>query len=100
MRDTCHNIIPMQILDNVFKKCANRRVSRASGKQGRPPLQHMLILTSFTSLLSFLYDSFLLFLSGNARLHSFSDKVPHPPPNPIFQNSLHRQFMLIKYVVS
>ena len=70
MRDTCHIIIPMEMLDNVFKKYANRRASRASGKRGRPPLQHMLILTSFTSLLSFLYDSFPLFLTGNARLHS------------------------------
>ena len=50
--------------------------------------------------ISSLYDSFPLFLTGNARLHSQSDKVPHPPPHPVFQNSIHRQFMLIKYAFS
>ena len=33
-------------------------------------------------------------------MHSQSDKVPHPPPHPVFQNSIHRQFMLIKYAFS
>ena len=33
-------------------------------------------------------------------MHSHSDKVPHPPPHPVFQNSIHRQFILIKYVFS
>ena len=38
-----------------------------------------------------------------ARLHSQSGKLPHPPPhppNPVFKNSLHRQFIHVIYVVS
>ena len=34
------------------------------------------------------------------RLHPQSNKVPHPPPHPVFQNSIHRQFMLIEYTFS
>ena len=33
-------------------------------------------------------------------MHSQSDKVIHPPPHPVFQNSIHRQFILIKYAFS
>ena len=54
----------------------------------------------YIAFISSLYDSFPLFLTGNARLHSQSDKVPYPPPSLVFQNSLHRQFIHIKYVVS
>ena len=46
------------------------------------------------ALISFLFDSFPLFLTGNASFHSNSDKLsypPPPPPNPIFKNSLHWQ---------
>ena len=45
-------------------------------------------------------DSFPLFLTGNAWLHSQSDKVLHPPHQPGITNFLQLQFMLIKYVVS
>ena len=44
---------------------------------------------------SSLYASFPLFLTGNARLHSQSDKVPHPHPNPVFENSPYRQLILV-----
>ena len=51
-------------------------------ERSRPPLPHMLILVIAIASFSSLYDSFPLFLTGNARLHSHLDKLPHPPPQP------------------
>ena len=47
---------------------------------------------------SSLYDSFPLLMNGNARLHCQTN--PHPPPNHVFKDSLHWQFMPIIYAVS
>ena len=52
------------------------------GKGCRPPLRCMLIFLGENALISSLFDSFPLFLTGNASLHSNSDKLSYPPPHP------------------
>ena len=52
-------------------------------ERGRPPLPHMLILVIAIASFSSLYDSFPLFLTGNARLHSHLDDIPLHLPNPL-----------------
>ena len=42
----------------------------------------MLIFLGENALISSLFDSFPLFLTGNASLHSNSDKLSYPPPPP------------------
>ena len=46
-------------------------------------LPHMLILVIAIASFSSLYDSFPLFLTGNARLHSHLDDIPLHLPNPL-----------------
>ena len=62
----------------------------------------MLILySSFISLLSVLcFIHFLYFWPETLDCALIQTKFLTLPPNPVFQNSLHRQFILIKYVVS
>ena len=74
----------------------------SSGKRGSPPLRNMLILySSFISLLSVLcFIHFLYFWPETLDCAFIQTKFLTLPPNPVFQNSLHRQSILIKYVVS
>ena len=65
------------------------------GKRGRPPLRNMLIFLVQIAYIPSLHSPFPLFFTGNARLHSHLDKRPHPTPNPVFENSLHRQLIII-----
>ena len=55
-----------------------------------------LVYIAFTSSL---YDSFPLFLKRSIALLVRQSSLPSPP-SLVFQNSLHRQFIHIKYVVS
>ena len=74
----------------------------SSGKRGSPPLRNMLILySSFISLLSVLcFIHFLYSWPETLDCALIQTKILTLPPNPVFQNSLHRQFILIKHVVS
>ena len=63
-------------------------------KRGRPPLEHMLIFLVYIRLsVSSLYDSFPLFLTGNAPMHPQSDKLPHPPPPTRYLKTLHTDYL-------
>ena len=72
-------------------------------KRSRPVFPHMLILcSSFRSLLSVKgMIHFLYSWPGTLDCTLSQTKFPTLPlPNPVFQNSLHRQFILIKYAFS
>ena len=74
----------------------------SSGKRGRPPLRNMLILySSFISLLSVLCLIRFLYSWPETLDWTLSQtKFLTLPPSLVFQNSLHRQFIPIKYIVS
>ena len=91
----------MHALDNFFDKSESSCFT-SSGKRGCPPLRNMLILhSSFISLLSVLCSIHFLYSWPETLDCAFiQTKFLTLPPTPVFQNSLHRQFILIKYVVS
>ena len=72
------------------------------GKRIRSPLRHMLILYSRLYHFYQFFVRFISFILDRKRSIELPVKqISSPsPPNSVFQNSLHRQFIHIKYVLS
>ena len=102
MHDTWIAIIfRMHTFDSFFKVSESSCLT-GPGKRIRPPIRHMLILYSlFISLLSVLCRIHFLYSWPETLDCTLSQtKFLTLPPSLVFQNSLHRQFILIKYVLS
>ena len=92
-------ILSMHALDNFFGQCPSCLI--IPGKRSHPPLQEMLILcSSFWSLLSVKGMIHFLYPDRKRSIALSLRQSSSPSPHPVFQNSIHRQFMLIKYAFS
>ena len=89
MRDSRRATLSQFDTRTWYRTASLRRVQIVIYNESRQTMPSVL---GENALISFLFDSFPLFLTGNASFHSNSDKLSYPPPsNPIFENSLHRQ---------
>ena len=77
-----------------------RIILESFSKRSRPPLQHMLIFLVYIAFFSLCMIYFFYSWPETLDCTLSNTKFLTLPPNLVFQNSLHRQFIHIKYVVS
>ena len=74
-------IVQMHTLDSFFEVSKSLCLT-SPGKRGRPSIRHVLIFLVYIASISSLYDSFSLFLTGNAPLYLSQKKLHHLYPQP------------------
>ena len=91
------NIVPIHSFDSLLEKCPNRRVSQAPAYETVRHRNISKFLFSFIRFSQFFELLISFMLDCTLSQENF---LTLPPPNPVFKNSLHRQFIHAIYVVS